>query len=142
MKYIIKQIELLCKAIARMRAGNRCEICGKTAVHLHHIFFGARKSDWRSYSSPDFYASLCPQHHLYAPESPHKDNQTFLAIFLPKIEQERRQAIMAFDEDHSRPPKPDYKAIHANLKRQYEEIESICWMDADCEPAAWQGRPG
>lgn len=131
MTYVTNQIQLLCKAICRLRAGGRCEICGELGLHQHHIFFGKWKLDWRTFSNPDFYACLCTEHHLYAPEAPHVDNNTFLAIFLPKIEESRCEAIMGFERGN--PGRPDYKQIRADLKQQLEELESVCWMDTDIE---------
>lgn len=121
------QIQLDCKAICRMRAGGRCEMCGELGLHQHHIFFGKWRSDWRTFSNPDFYACLCTDHHLYAPDAPHVDNETFLAIFLPKVEDSRSEAITGFEGGN--PDSPDHKEIRANLQQQRKDLENICWMD-------------
>ena len=142
MKYIVEQIQLLCKAIAKMRAGNRCEICGELPPEGHHIFFGASKADWQTWSNPDFYASVCSVCHRTGPAAAHVDNKVFLSVYLPKIDQERRQAVMArIDSPAERPAmKCPYKAVLARLKEQYEELESTCWMDADMEPEYGRAR--
>lgn len=142
MRREVVRIELLCKAIAKIRAGGsadggvgRCEMCGEVGdVHLHHIFFGSWRSDWRTFSEPDFYASLCFDCHLESMAAPHKDNDTFLALFLPRIDFSRCQAIMDFKENPGVAGKPDYKRIIADLEPQYKEAESDSWMNFDIEP--------
>lgn len=110
-------------------------MCGRLAVHQHHVFFGKWHGDWRTYSEPDFYASLCFNCHMEAVEAPHMDNSAFLAAFLPKIELERCRAIISFDTNPGICPKPDYKKIIADLMLQYKEAESSGWMNADIVPA-------
>ncbi len=141
MYWRIDKIDQVCKAIAKMRAGGCCEMCGNPVGEGHHIIFGADKGDWTAFCEPDFYAWLCADCHKYRPEAPHVDNDTFLAVYLAKIMSSQAQAIMARLEapKNYHIPRPDWKEIMAELQDRYDEAEQTGWMDAEIELPYGQG---
>jgi 5-methylcytosine-specific restriction endonuclease McrA len=70
MKLIEKKLDLAWAKLVKLRAGYRCQVCGKTGrLDSHHIYSRAKKSvRW----NPDNGLALCVGHHIGSGFSAHK----------------------------------------------------------------------
>jgi len=135
-----KQCEDLCKKIAIMRAGGRCEICGEPSPEGHHIFYGSQyRNNLHLTFNPLFYAAACGGCHRIKRYAAHVDNEAFLIILQEKLlnggQEARWRAIAAalkapIDTDYVT---LDLKEVYADLVVEYHELEAIRWMDTDIE---------
>lgn len=66
----------------KKRAGNKCEVCGKTKrLNAHHI---VSKSNRSLCYDPRNGVALCPCHHILCNQSAHKDPYWFVMEWLPE----------------------------------------------------------
>ena len=78
----LKTAQVLCCAIAKLRATGRCEMrCFAEATEGHHAFFGRRwRAYWELLVNENYYIALCSHHHRYDVACPHKDDDRFFGL--------------------------------------------------------------
>ena len=132
-----KQCDEICRAIALLRAGNRCELCPNKKslpIERHHIFFGRYAAYWQLRLNHNFQIILCSKSHKTAPYAPHVDLKAFYVILGDRLlhtDRARLTVITAQRDtvnqlDNSSPP---LDVLHKALKAEYENMESTNWMD-------------
>lgn len=82
MKPIEKQLDALWSELVKLRAGNRCEVCGKSEyLNSHHVYSRAKKSvRWQIENG----FCLCPGCHIGSKFSPHKTPNDFVIWSIEK----------------------------------------------------------
>ena len=127
------QCELHCKAIARLRARNRCEFSGVQAESVHHVFFGQWEGNWKARFNHLFFIVLCDDRHLRSLDAPHVNNKLFFKTLQKKLfiqDDDRLVSIMTFkDRPDRNPGRPDYDALLRELKAVRRSYEEVAWMD-------------
>lgn len=126
------QCELLCKEIARLRAGGRCEMTGEPTNETHHVFYGSA-TPWQLRYNPTYFLCLAGGPHRLDKKSPHVDNEAFLKILrtdsrfrgIDHIE----KILEAVDDPPAADIKPDWNILHRALKEECRRWESMAWMD-------------
>jgi len=82
MKNIEKRLDEVWSKLVKLKAGNRCEYCGKSNnLNSHHIFSRAKRSTrW----DPTNGISLCVAHHIGSGFSAHKTPLSFSLWIIKK----------------------------------------------------------
>jgi hypothetical protein len=75
-KPTIKYLDSLWSQLVKLKAGNKCEVCGKTEyLNSHHIF--SRSNRAMRFDDRNG-AALCPNHHVLGNWSAHKSPIEFI----------------------------------------------------------------
>lgn len=129
------QCELLCKQIARLRAGGRCEISGRPGPEVHHVFFG-RAVPWQLKYNHNFYICLAGDQHRTRDDAPHIDNDKFIELITNRLADRPHVQLILRQLELPRPEiiKPDWYVLHKALKAEHDRFEATCWMDSDIKP--------
>lgn len=82
MKHIDKNLDTAWSLLVKLKAGNRCEYCGKSSpLNSHHIFSRSKKSvRWDVNNG----VCLCVGHHIGNDFSAHKSPVTFTQWLIKK----------------------------------------------------------
>lgn len=128
------QCELLCKAIARLRAGGRCELSGVSTDTVHHIFYGKQwEGNYKARYNHLFFIPLSTFRHLHRADAPHVNNNIFFKVLEKKlypIDPDRLISIMTFRNNPDRDPgKPDWEKILLELRAVHKSYDDTAWMD-------------
>ena len=126
------ECELLCKAIARLRAGGRCEMTGEITNETHHVFFGSATA-WQLRYNHNFFMCLAGGPHRLDPTAPHVDNEAFLQILRTDSRFRGKKHVeiilSAIDEPTPAAVTPDWNLLYRALKAEHLRFEATSWMD-------------
>ena len=147
----LKTAQVLCKGIAKYRAGGRCEMqCRREATEGHHVFFGNRwRAYWQLLVNENFYLGLCVLHHKTGSKfiTPHGEEYHWWEMMREEINKTQfkgfctippdRVAVLLAQKD--RLYKQDFLPDRdcdgsrelARLKMEFEKWKAIYEMDQD-----------
>jgi len=126
-----------------------CQICGWTPpepelLEAHHVYFRSHGC-WRVQFDTDFGVSLCHHEHQIAPYAPHQNNERFLDLIIPRIQQdspERAARILNFLNNPIElcSEEPDYHKIAGRLRAELKIRKEHYEIDKYGHDEVYRGR--
>jgi len=125
-----------------------CQICGWTPpepllLEAHHVYFKSHGC-WRVQFDTDFGVSLCNYEHQHAEYAPHRSNEKFLEMIIPRIQPDERTAkILKFLNNPIElcSEIPDYHKIRARLREELKLRKEHFEIDKYNHDPIYRGRP-
>lgn len=116
MKSIDKRLDDVWSQLVKLKAGNKCEVCGKTNnLNSHHLYSRAKKSvRWDTMNG----ICLCVAHHIGSGFSAHKTPNDFTYWLEERKGKSWMEALRAKANQHSKLHKFEKQLLLKELQKE------------------------